>query len=137
MRLETCGDYHTCDSACLQDQREWCLMQNAFMSEPDEKKRDALIWEFIISLQPLMKNLARKLSRNKGDAVEVDDLAGHLNLLLFRRFKRERDNGTYYKRVKIKGYVNSCLRGEFVRLRAINGQDLSLDEILEKQNGND
>jgi len=136
MRLASCRDYHSCDSSCLQDQREWCLMQESFMDEPNEKKRDDLIWEFIISLQPLMKNLARKLSRNKGRNVEADDLAGHMSLLLFRRFKRECDTGAFYKRIKLKGYLRACLTGELVRLRQINGQDLSLDELLEKEHKN-
>jgi len=132
MRLETCRDYHTCDSSCLQDQREWCKKQEKFMNEPDKKKRDELIWDFIVSLQCLMRNLARKLTR-KYRNMETEDLVNHMNSLLFHRFKKTCDSGIFYKRTKLKGYLNRCLRGEAVRLRQINGQDLSLDEILEKQ----
>jgi hypothetical protein len=106
------------------------------MNEPNEKKRDELIWEFITSLQCLIRNTARKLTRNRGRCLEADDIAGHMNLLLFRRFKRECDNGTYYKRIKLKGYLRACISGETVRLRQINGQDLSLDELLEKEHKN-
>jgi len=133
MRLASCRDYESCDSSCFQDQREWCRKQEAFMDEPDERKKDGLIWDFIVSLQPLIKNTARRLMRGKGRNVETDDATQHLNLLLFRRFKKECDTGTFYKRIKLKGYINSCLRGEIVRLRQINGQDLSLDELMENR----
>jgi len=133
MRLASCRDYETCDSSCLQDQREWCHRQEAFMDEPDETKRDALIWEFVLSLQRLMRNLTKKLAKKRGRYMDVEDVLCHMNLLLFRRFKKTSDSGTYYKRTKIKGYLNKCIRCETARLRQINGDELSLDELMEKR----
>jgi len=102
------------------------------MFETDAGRRDALIWDFILSFQDLMRNMAKKRLGGWGRRVEVGDVVCHMNLLLFRRFKKAADKGAYYKRVKLKGYINACLGGEIIRLSRINGIDDSWDEIRER-----
>ena len=126
-----CPDLGACPSSCLPDQLEWCRMQQAFMDEPDGKKRDALIWAFVASFQDLMRHMAMKRLKGGRLRPEVEDVVCHMNPLLFRRFKKEADKGSYRKRVKLKGYINACLGGEIIRLSRINGIDFSLDEMLE------
>jgi len=99
------------------------------MRETDPKRRDALIWDFVLSFQGLMRNMARKRLRSWGRRVEPEDVVCHMNPLLFRRFKKAADKGAYYKRVKLKGYINACLGGEIIRLSRINGIDDSWDRI--------
>ena len=127
-----CPDIGECPSSCLPDQREWCRLQQAFMDEADPRRRDALIWGFIASFQGLMRNLVKKRLKGWGRRVEAGDVVCHMNLLLYRRFKKAADRGAYYKRVKLKGYINACLGGEIIRLSWINGIDKSWDEIRER-----
>ena len=100
------------------------------MSEKSLVRRDALIWDFILSFQDCMRNMIKK--RVKGRQTEIEDVMAHMNLLLYRRFKKAIDKGTYYKRVMLKGYINACLGGEIIRLSRINGIDDSWDEIRER-----
>ena len=130
-----CPDIGTCPSSCLPDQREWCDRQQAFMYEADPKRRDALIWDFVMSFQDLMRNMVMKRLASWGRRVEAGDVMCHMNLLLYRRFKKAADKGAYYKRVKLKGYINACLGGEIIRLSRINGIDDSWDEARERRHG--
>jgi len=102
------------------------------MRETDPKRRDALIWDFVLSFQGLMRNMARKRLRSWGRRVEPEDVVCHMNPLLFRRFKKAADKGAYCKKVKLKGYVNACLGGEIIKLSRTNGGEASWDMILEK-----
>ena len=102
------------------------------MDEADPRRRDALIWDFVTSFQGLMRNLVKRRLRGWGRRVEAGDVVCHMNLLLYRRFKKAADRGAYYKRVKLKGYINACLGGEIIRLSRINGIDKSWDEIRER-----
>jgi len=102
------------------------------MSETDPKRRDALIWDFVTSFQDLMRHMVMKRLGSWGRNMEVGDVMCHMNLLLYRRFKKAADGGTYYKRVKLKGYINACLGGEIIRLSRINGIDKSWDEMRER-----
>jgi len=103
------------------------------MFETDAGRRDALIWDFVMSFQDLMRNMVMKRLGSWGRRVEADDVVCHMNLLLFRRFKKAADKGAYYKRVKLKGYINACLGGEIIRLSRTNGTDKSWDEIRERR----
>ena len=128
VNAQLCGDRLTCPSSCLSDQQEWCRKQELFMSESNVKLRDKLIWDFILSFQDLMRNMIKK---RKGRNIEIEEAMAHMNLLLYRRFKKAADRGTYYKRVMLKGYINACLGGEIIRIAKANGTDDSLDFILE------
>ena len=130
-----CPDLGACPSSCLPDQQEWCRLQQAFMIETDARRRDALIWDFVTSFRDLMRNMIRKRLRDWGRRVETEDVMCHMNLLLYRRFKKAADKGAYRKKVKLKGYVNACLGGEIIRLSRINGIDVSLDEMRERRRG--
>jgi len=103
------------------------------MDEADPKRRDALIWDFVMSFQDLMRHMVKKRLASWGRRVEVGDVMCHMNLLLYRRFKKAADKGDYCKKVKLKGYINACLGGEIIRLSRINGIDKSWDEIRERR----
>jgi len=125
----TCGN-----KDCLPDQREWCRKQEAFMYEPDAKRREVLIWDFIMSFQDLIKKLIKtrvtykKWLRQLG----VDDIACQMNMVLARRFVKMMDEGTYGKKKNLKGYLNICIYGESIRLLKVNGMfDYTLDGLTE------
>jgi len=127
---EGCGN-----NPCLPDQQEWCLRQELFMTEPDKAKRDALIWDFIVSFRGVMRHLAMK-RLGRGGPVEVGELMGHMDELLFIRFRKAMDKGTYYRRVKLKGYLNTCIGGEILQLSGATAANrdascFSLDAVIE------
>jgi len=130
-----CPYQMTCEhKGCLPDQREWCLKQEAFMFEPDAKRRERLIWDFVMSFQDLMKELIKRHVAYKKwlRHLEVDDMTCQMNMALARRFIKMMDEGTYGKKTNLGGYLSACVHGESMRLLEANGMfDFSLDGMAE------
>ena len=125
----------TCEhKGCLPDQQEWCRKQEAFMYEPNEKRRDALIWGFVMSFQDLIKKLIKKHVAYKKwlRHLDMDDITCQINMALARRFIKMMDEGTYKKKTSLGGYLYVCIHGESMRLLEANGMfDFSLDGMTE------
>ena len=133
MRKKDCTYCMVCENkGCTPEQMKWCRMQEAFMLEPDAKKREPLIWDFIMSFQDAVKSIVKAQARYR-KYIEVDDAICHINLGMASRFNKMIDEGTYGKKTNLRGYLFVCIRGEIIRLLKTNGTtDISLDWLPEK-----
>ena len=124
----------TCEHKdCPPDQRGWCRLQQAFMFEADAKRREKLVWDFVLSFQDLMKNIIKKHVARKTWArhLEMDDIICQMNMVLARRFIKMMDEGTYVKKTNLKGYLSVSTHGGVIDLLKTNGIGVSLDYLME------
>ena len=129
---DECPYARTCpQGSCRPDQQEWCRKQEAFMLEPDAKKRNAMIWDFVMSFQHSMRILAKKRIADF-KSLELDDLTCQATFVFVCRFCRMMDEGIYEKKTNVRAYLYVCLKGIALNLLKTNGApERSLDGMTE------
>jgi len=127
-----CPYAKTCpQDSCAPDQMKWCRKQEAFMLESDPKKRNSLIWDFVMSFQDLMRTLAKRRIMDF-KSLDLDDLTCEANIVFVRRFGGMMDEGTYEKKTNVRAYLYVCLKGIALDLLETNGgRERSLDSMME------